>query len=86
MPMPPSMAGFYGVSKFGGYADWQFSERFGVEVGAQAVQQISIAPRAGGPAQRYQWKPIATPYFKLSNKVKIGIPVGEILYDVIRNR
>lgn len=80
-PMPPAMIGFYNVSRFGGYVDYGVSENFGVEVGAQAVQTIGTS--------KYKPEPIVTPYIKAGNgkvKVKVGLPVGQILYHAIRKR
>ncbi|MDE6542232.1 MAG: hypothetical protein K2L74_09485 [Muribaculaceae bacterium] len=77
--LPPSMLGFYDVSRFGGYADYRISERFGVQVGAQAVERI-------GPRNRYEFEPIATPYVMVGSKKKVavGLPVGQILYGILR--
>lgn len=77
MSMPPSMIGFYGASTFGGYMSYQFNETFGVDVGAQTVQQFGT--------NRYRVEPIVTPTVKIG-KVKFGLPVGQILYDVIRSQ
>jgi len=78
MPMPPSMLGYYGYSKFGGYVDYTANDSFGVQVGAQAVK------RTGN--NRYEPEPIVTPYIKAGRKKKIGIglPVGQILYHMLR--
>ncbi len=76
MPMPPSMIGYYGRSKYGGYVDFRISERWGVEAGAQTVQQVGT--------NRYQAEPILTPYYKISKKVAIGLPVGQILYHILK--
>lgn len=81
MPMPPSMAGYYGMTKFGGYIDYQINEHFGVEVGGQTVQQITTG--------RYEAEPIVTPYVNIGNgnkKIHIGLPVGQILYGILRKR
>ncbi len=78
MPMSPAMAGFYARSAFGGYVDYQINERFGVEAGAQAVQQLGT--------NRYEAEPIVTPYVKIGKKVKIGLPVGQILYHILRKK
>ncbi len=76
-PLQPSMIGYYGVSNFGGYMSYQFNETFGVDVGAQAVQQFGT--------NRYYVEPIVTPTVKLG-KVKIGLPVGQILHGIIRSQ
>lgn len=76
MPMPPAMIGYYGQSKFGGYLDYQINERWGVQTGVQTVQQVGT--------NRYRAEPIVTPYYKISKKVAIGLPVGQILYHVLK--
>ncbi len=76
-PMIPAMVGYYGVSSFGGYMSYQFNNTFGVDVGAQTVQQFGT--------NRYQIEPIVTPTVKLG-KVKIGLPVGQILHGIIRSQ
>lgn len=79
LPMSPSMIGYYGVSKFGGYLDYQVNERFGIEMGGQHVQQVGTG--------RYEFEPIATPYVNIGNgktKVHIGLPVGQIIYGIFK--
>lgn len=79
MPMPPAMIGFYNTSRFGGYVDYEISNHFGIEAGAQTVQRIGTS--------RYEPEPIVTPYIKTGSgksKVKIGLPVGQILYHVLK--
>ena len=76
MPMPPAMIGYYGRSTFGGYFDFQINERWGVQTGVQTVQQVGT--------NRYKAEPIVTPYYKVSKKVAIGLPVGQILYHLLK--
>lgn len=76
MPMLPLMVGCYGRSRFGGYIDYQINERWGVQTGVQTVQQVGT--------NRYKAEPIVTPYYKISKKVAIGLPVGQILYHVLK--
>lgn len=79
MPMPPAMIGFYNTSRFGGYVDYEISDHFGVEAGAQAVQRVGTS--------KYEPEPIVTPYMKIGNgksKVKIGLPVGQIMYHILK--
>lgn len=76
MPMPPSMLGYYGRSTFGGYVDYHINEHWGVQTGVQTVQQVGT--------NRYRAEPIVTPYYKISKKVSIGLPVGQILYHILR--
>lgn len=79
LPMPPSMIGYYGLSRFGGYFDYRISERFGVKIGGQAVQQFGL--------NRFEFEPIATPYIKAGTgkrKFRIELPVGQILYNSLK--
>lgn len=76
-PMLPSMIGYYGVSTFGGYMSYQFNNTFGVDVGAQTVQKFGT--------NKYYIEPIVTPNVKVG-KVKIGLPVGQILHGIIRSQ
>ena len=73
MPMPPSMLGYYGYTRFGGYVDYKVNERIGVQFGGQIVKRTY--------SNRYEAEPIATPYIMVGRKKKIGIglPVGQIL-------
>lgn len=76
MLLPPSVIGYYGRSTFGGYVDYQINDHWGVQTGAQAVQQVGT--------NRYQAEPIVTPYYKINKKVAIGLPVGQILYHILK--
>ena len=75
--MLPSMAGYTSIPMFGGYADFSLGDRWGVQVGAQSYRSVMT--------QRWEPQPIVTPYFKLSKDAKIGIDVGGILYQLVRN-
>ncbi|MDE5997067.1 MAG: hypothetical protein K2G77_02530 [Muribaculaceae bacterium] len=76
-PLLPSMIGYYRNSNFGGYLSYQFNETFGVDVGAQTVQQFGT--------NLFRVEPIVTPTVKVG-KVKIGLPVGQILHGIIRSQ
>ena len=76
-PLLPSMIGYYRNSNFGGYMSYQFNETFGVDVGAQTVQQFGT--------NRYRVEPIVTPTVKVG-KVRFGLPVGQILHGIIRSQ
>ena len=81
LPMPPSMIGYYNVSRFGGYFDYRISEKLGVKVGGQAVYQTGT--------DRYEFEPIATPYINASSgkrRIKIELPVGQILYNTLKKK
>lgn len=81
LPMPPSMAGYYGTNKAGGYVDCKASDNVGIEVGVQTVKRLD--------SKRYEMEPIATPYVKVGKgkkKIKIGIPAGQMIFDAIKRR
>jgi UDP-N-acetylmuramoylalanine--D-glutamate ligase len=62
-------------SAFGVTVGYDFTDRFGMEVGAQ---------RYYDPQRGWQTVPIVTPYYKF-NKFDLGIDVGGILYEVLRS-
>lgn len=79
-PMPPSMLGFYDVSRFGGYVNYKVSDHFGIMMGGQIVE------RHGLRNNRYELEPIATPYISVGSgkkKIGIGLPVGQILNGIL---
>lgn len=76
MLMPPSMIGYYERSKYGGYFDIHINDYWGVQVGTQAVQQIGT--------NHFNAEPIVTPYYKINKKIAIGLPVGQILYHLLK--
>lgn len=78
-PIPPSMLGFYDVSRFGGYVDYNVSEHFSITVGGQVVE------RHGLNKNHFDLEPIATPYIMIGKgkkKFGLGLPVGQILYGL----
>ncbi len=77
MPLPPSMLGYFGYNKFGGYVDFH-NEKFGIQMGGQVVK--------GTYNSRYEVEPIATPYIKVGRgkkKICIGLPVGQIIHGML---
>lgn len=76
MPMPPSMIGYFARSTFGGYLDYRINDHWGIQTGAQTVRQIGT--------NRYEAEPIVTPYYKINKKIAIGLPVGQILYHILK--
>lgn len=81
LPMPPAMLGYYAVPTIGAVVNYQPADRFGVELGVQAVQHVG--------SSRYEPEPVITPYFTTGrgrNRVRIGLPVGQILYGIMRRR
>lgn len=75
--MTPAMLGYTSIPNFGGYVDYNFSGRWGVKVGAQAYRSSMT--------NRIEAQPIVMPYYKLSKHAEIGLDVGGILYNVIKN-
>ena len=76
LPMLPAMIGYYDVSSFGGTFNYQLNETLGMSVGGKYEQQFGT--------NRYSFSPIVTPTFKIG-KIKIGIPIGEIMYDYVKS-
>lgn len=77
LPMPPSMLGYFGYNKLGGYVDIH-NENVGIQMGGQFVK--------GTYSSRYEVEPIATPYVKVGrgkNKIVIGLPVGQIIHGLL---
>ena len=80
-PLTPAALGFYTPSHFGGFADIRINEHWGVEAGAQAVRRYGT--------DVYDAEPIGNPYYLLNageKNVKISLPVGQILYHIIKGR
>lgn len=77
LPMPTAMMGQFGVNSYGATVDYQFNETFGLIVGGEAVQQFGT--------NHYRFEPIVTPTISIG-RVRIGLPVGQILNDYIRSR
>ena len=62
--------------RYGASVTTDMTEKFGLEVGMQRAYN----PMTG----RWENIPIVTPYFKL-NKTKLGIDVGSILHEILRD-
>lgn len=75
--LSPGIAGYYNSSAFGGFADISINDHWGIMVGAQAERQMHTG--------NYRVEPIATPYYRINKKVSIGLPVGQILYNILDN-
>lgn len=73
----PAMSPFLPTTNFGGYMSVHFNEHWGVDVGAQSVYN----PATG----RRELRPIGAPFYKLDNGVKLGVDVGGIVYELMRN-
>lgn len=73
----PAALPYIGTSKYGVYADMQFGERFGMDLG--------VSREYDAYSRRWQTVPIAAPYVKLNNGAKIGLDVGRLLGVMIDN-
>lgn len=73
----PAMAGYVGVPNFGGYFNYRFSDHWGVKLGAQTYRSMVT--------NNWENQPMAIPYYRFDNGQEIGIDVGGILYNIIRN-
>ena len=67
----------YGFNRdaYGATIGYDFTDRFGVDVGVQ---------RYYDPQRGWQTVPVVVPHYKF-NKFDLGIDVGGILFEVLRN-
>ncbi|MGN0219227.1 MAG: hypothetical protein ACI4AX_02965 [Muribaculaceae bacterium] len=75
--LTPAMAGYMNVPSVGAYADYSFSDRWGVKAGVQSYRSMITG--------RWETQPIVMPYFKVSGDHAIGVDVGGMLYQIIRS-
>jgi hypothetical protein len=75
--MTPAQVGYYNATHFGGFISHDFSRRWGIDLGAQTYQPLG--------SSRWEVAPIAAPYLRLNNGQKIGIDLGGILYELLKN-
>ncbi len=79
MIAPMSIMGYFQTTQLRLTADYQFSDWLGVETGAKVERLYGT--------DRYEASPVVTPYFSFGSgnrKVRVGIPVGEIVYKILR--
>lgn len=76
-PLTPAMAGMMNSSRVGGYASYNFNDHWGISVGAQATHSLVT--------NRWEARPIVTPYYRINKDVSIGVDVGGILYNIARD-
>lgn len=76
-PLTPAMAEGMNPNRFGGYASYNFNDHWGISVGAQATQSMV--------ANRWEAQPIVMPYYRVNEKVNIGVDVGGIIYNVAKD-
>lgn len=75
--LTPAMAGYMNLPSVGAYADYSFSDRWGVKAGVQSYRSMITG--------RWETQPIVMPYFKVSGDHAIGVDVGGMLYQIIRS-
>lgn len=76
-PVGMAMAGYMDAPNFGGYATYDINEHWGIHVGAQATRSLVT--------NRWEAQPIVMPYYKINGKAAIGLDVGGILYNAVKN-
>lgn len=76
-PLTPGMAESMSIPRFGGFASYNFSEHWGISVGAQTSRSLVT--------NQWETRPIVTPYYRINSKVNIGVDIGDILYNVVRS-
>lgn len=74
--MLPAVAGYTSVTNFGGYVNYQFSDHWGIKVGAQAYRRSDTGS--------FEAQPIAIPYYKISKNAEIGVDIGGMLYQILK--
>jgi hypothetical protein len=75
--MTPAMAGYYNSTRIGGFISHDFSQRWGIDLGAQTYQPLG--------SSHWEVAPIVAPYLKLNNGQKISVDVGGILYNILEH-
>jgi len=76
-PLTPAMAGWMEAPRFGGYLTYDIDEHWGINIGGQATRSLVT--------NRWEAQPIVMPYYKIDGKYPIGVDVGGILYNVLKN-
>lgn len=76
-PLTPAMAGYMNAPAFGGYVSYDINEHWGVSVGAQTTRSLV--------SNRWEAQPIVRPYYKVNKNVSIGVDVGGIMYNLIKD-
>lgn len=76
-PLTPAMAGMMNSTRIGGYASYNINDRWGVNVGAQATHSLVT--------NRWQAQPIVMPYYRINKDVSIGVDVGGIIYNIVKD-
>ena len=67
----PALNPYVNTTNYGGYAEIRFSDHAGSNIGIRRY----LNPMSG----RWTTEPIVTPYFRISKKMKLELPVGGLL-------
>lgn len=76
-PHTVAMAPYISAPNFGGYVTYDINDHWGVHVGAQATRSLVT--------NRWEAQPIVMPYYKINGQAAIGVDVGGILYNVLKD-
>ena len=71
----PAFSPYVNTTTYGGYADIRFNDRFGSNVGVRRY----VNPMSG----RWTTEPIVTPYFRIGKRMKLELPIGNLLKTAI---
>ena len=71
----PAFSPYVNTTTYGGYADIRFNDRFGSNVGVRRY----VNPISG----RWTTEPIVTPYFRIGKRMKLELPIGNLLKTAI---
>ena len=71
----PAFSPFMNTTTYGGYADIRINDRFGSNVGVRRY----VNPMSG----RWTTEPIVTPYFRIGKRMKLELPIGNLLKTAI---
>lgn len=77
---PKSIMGYFQTTQLRLTANYQVNDWLGVETGAKVERRFGT--------DQYEASPVVTPYFSFGSgnrKVRVGIPVGEIVYKILLN-
>jgi hypothetical protein len=75
--MTPAMVGYLNSTNFGGYFNYKLNSHWGINLGAQSYRSLR--------SNQWEVAPIAEPYYQFNNGKRLGVDVGGILYEILRN-
>lgn len=77
---PMSVMGYFQTTQLRLTTNYQVNDWFEIEAGGKVERRYGT--------NQYETLPVVTPYFSLGSgnrKVRIGVPVGEIMYKILRS-